>query len=483
MKNKDNLYTIFSIAVIGLFSLLLLYYGRISNIWYDESFTMNIVGHPVKEIIQLTSLDVHPPLYYLIVKLFVSVLGPRTIAFHLPSILFVVAILVETLLFFRKYADSRVALLTIIGFISVPQIVKYSLELRMYSLCMFLIISALYLMYDMLMDFDKKEETYFYWKWIVLIVLQLSCAYTHYFAGVAAVGSSVAFLIYMLLRYKKPVKTILLWIAYGFSMLVLYIPWIKILFTQMSSVNDDYWIQKPTLSELRTYWNEIFSTPSTLFTVILVLLFFTGILFFFLFGKKEKMTSWIGLCYITIGFWLVFGFGYSILVSPILVSRYLVMLLPVIWIPVLYTLMKNNKIFISVPIVIFLCILGINGSKPVLDEYKNSDQMFLRAYLDENLDRNRDAFFSFYMQDMSIQAAYYPGVPQYLLEGRDANEAFKNWPLLVNCHFINDFNELLANEGNIWCLDGMFPEAFTGVGYLREEIQVGNSLLYRYYVE
>lgn len=483
MKNKDKIINLFSIMIILGFSMLLLYFGRISYIWYDESFTMNIVQHPVREIISLTSLDVHPPLYYLVVKLLVSVLGFRTIAFHIPSILFIAAILVEILVFLNKYADSRTALFTIIGFISVPQITKYSLELRMYGMCMFLILSSVLVIFSMLKDFDEKEGVYFSWKWILLTIIQVACAYTHYFAGVAAVGSSVTFLIYMLIRYKKPGKIILFWIAYGFGMLVLYLPWISILFKQMSSINDDYWIQAPTLSELKTYLNEVFATGSPVLTILLIVVFFLGILFFFIFRKKDTLMPWIGLCYGTIGFWLLFGFGYSILVSPILVSRYLVMLLPILWIPILYTIMKNNKIYLNLIIVAFLCVLGFNNTKPVLTEYWNSDQMFLRAYLDENLDKEKDAFFSFYMQDMSIQAAYYPGVPQYLMEGRDANEAFKNWPLLVNCHYINDFNELHEIEGNIWCQDGLFLGAFTEAGYSVEEISVGRAILYRIYME
>ncbi len=483
MKNKDRILNIISLAIIAVYSAVLLYFSRFSYIWYDESFTMNLVNHPVKDMIGLTALDVHPPLYYLVVKLFVSVLGPRTIAYHLPSLLFVIAILLETLLFLNKYADSKTALFSMIGFICVPQIAKYALEIRMYSMCMFLIASSVFLIFSMLKDFEEKEKVYFNAKWVLLAILQTACAYTHYFGGVAAVGSSLAFLIFMLIKVKKPGRTFVFWFSYCFSMLIMYIPWIKVLFSQMSSVNEDYWIGPPSLSEMKSYFDEIFKTDSLILTVILVILFVLGIILSAVFAKKEELSLFAGISYITVGFWLLFGFGYSILVSPIIVSRYLVMLLPILWLPALAAIVKNSHVAVTALMILVMIFIGFKNTKPVLDEYKNSEQMYLRAYLDEHLDKENDAFFSFYMQDMSIQAAYYPGVTQYLLEGRDAGEAFKSWPLLVNCRFITDFNELHEAPGVIWCQDGMFPGAFTDAGYSLEEVPVGNGILYRYYMD
>ena len=40
------------------------------DIWYDELFTMGLAGQSFGELISVTARDVHPPLYYMIVKLF-----------------------------------------------------------------------------------------------------------------------------------------------------------------------------------------------------------------------------------------------------------------------------------------------------------------------------------------------------------------------------------------------------------------------------
>lgn len=39
-----------------------------SDIWYDELFTVGFVSQPVGRMISLAARDVHPPLYYLMIK-------------------------------------------------------------------------------------------------------------------------------------------------------------------------------------------------------------------------------------------------------------------------------------------------------------------------------------------------------------------------------------------------------------------------------
>lgn len=45
------------------------------DIWYDELFTMGLADQSLSELTAITAADVHPPLYYIIVKLFLGVFG------------------------------------------------------------------------------------------------------------------------------------------------------------------------------------------------------------------------------------------------------------------------------------------------------------------------------------------------------------------------------------------------------------------------
>lgn len=69
--NGKKRYNTILYVIVGL--LLILWAFRIDLINTDNTFTLRLVQHPVSELIKLDALDVHPPLYYLILKLFFTV--------------------------------------------------------------------------------------------------------------------------------------------------------------------------------------------------------------------------------------------------------------------------------------------------------------------------------------------------------------------------------------------------------------------------
>lgn len=76
-------------AIIYSVVLLLMNFIRIfdNNFWGDEAFTANLVQCSVPEIISKTAADVHPPLYYLFVKLAYTIFGKQGWVFHLVSLI------------------------------------------------------------------------------------------------------------------------------------------------------------------------------------------------------------------------------------------------------------------------------------------------------------------------------------------------------------------------------------------------------------
>ena len=63
-------YLLLAISVMMLGKSLMLCFS--SDIWYDELFTVGMIEHSYGELVRFTAADVHPPLYYCIVKLFVE---------------------------------------------------------------------------------------------------------------------------------------------------------------------------------------------------------------------------------------------------------------------------------------------------------------------------------------------------------------------------------------------------------------------------
>ncbi len=51
-----------------------------SSLWHDESFSWSLILYPYADVIRRTAIDVHPPLYYLILKAWVGVFGDSVFA-------------------------------------------------------------------------------------------------------------------------------------------------------------------------------------------------------------------------------------------------------------------------------------------------------------------------------------------------------------------------------------------------------------------
>ncbi|MBU4141332.1 hypothetical protein KKE99_00455, partial [Patescibacteria group bacterium] len=62
---KTNL-TLIAILVIGL--ILRLYNLIAVSLWHDEAFSALLIRYPFGEMIARIILDVHPPLYYIILR-------------------------------------------------------------------------------------------------------------------------------------------------------------------------------------------------------------------------------------------------------------------------------------------------------------------------------------------------------------------------------------------------------------------------------
>lgn len=65
----------FHILLIILGSILILSSAFFTELWYDESYTMGLVRHDFTQIVEIGSQDVHPILYYLMLKIVMLIFG------------------------------------------------------------------------------------------------------------------------------------------------------------------------------------------------------------------------------------------------------------------------------------------------------------------------------------------------------------------------------------------------------------------------
>ncbi len=105
------------------------------ELWYDEAFSAEIVKNSYTEVFRLSALDVHPPLYYFVLKVFTLVFGLSEAALRYPSVIFGVLLIPLVYLLVTYLTANRVrALVAALVVATNPFLVTYSREARSYAL-------------------------------------------------------------------------------------------------------------------------------------------------------------------------------------------------------------------------------------------------------------------------------------------------------------------------------------------------------------
>jgi len=164
---------------------LVLRFVAVSPLWLDEALSVNIARLPIGQIPEALRHDGHPPLYYLLLHLWMNVFGTGDGAVRALSGLFGVVLLPLTWVAAKRIAGRRGAWMALAVVAVAPFALRYSTETRMYSLVMVLALAG-YLIAD---DALHRPTP------LRLVALALAAAgllYSHYwsmwFLAAAAVG-------------------------------------------------------------------------------------------------------------------------------------------------------------------------------------------------------------------------------------------------------------------------------------------------------
>ncbi len=349
-----NIFGIGLIALALYFLVRAFFLSLSTDIWYDELFSMEFAGRCFNELIGLTARDVHPPLYYMIVRVFLLLLGGTGLESEeiakMVSILPFLLLIIYAVTIIRKNFGLLTSGLFSLAIVSMPGLPEYTTEIRMYSFAMFFVTAALIHSFNLMssyMDSDRKWDVL---NGCALFIYGTAAAYTHYYAALS-VGIIYGFtLIWMIKRYidgiKKSVKTkvrlnfkslALMIICMNFTAIA-YIPWLSALFGQVSTVSGSYWIQPVGLRTFGSCIKYLFSgyfSNGTVTIIVAVILFalaaFLAIhnIYRLVANKYEEDNAGIKDVKQMIAFWIlpavsVVGIVASILIRPVFVNRYLI---------------------------------------------------------------------------------------------------------------------------------------------------------------
>src|SRR3954447_19043160 len=110
-----------------------------SDLWLDEALTVNISKLPVGELLRHLKHDGHPPLYYLLLHVWMKAFGSGDNAVRSLSTIFSILTIAPLVLIARRVGGKVMATPTLVLIATSPFAVRYATEARMYALEMLLV--------------------------------------------------------------------------------------------------------------------------------------------------------------------------------------------------------------------------------------------------------------------------------------------------------------------------------------------------------
>lgn len=310
MIQKIKLYISNNIALIGIAIaglLLRLWHLTSISLWHDEAFSALLIKYSWSEMMMRIGLDVHPPMYYIFLRIWSYIFGHSLFSLRGMSVLFGVLAIITTYYFVNYVFQNRRAALIAAALIAVnPFQVQYVTEARMYTMGAFFAIAAAFalsaalrnqsLYYatvanEVLREQLKKRFLKFY---ALFVLSSAILIYTHYYLlfMVAALGAYA--LLYCIIKFRAQFSRYGWVILSGVLIAVSFIPWLKIFIFQFKQVGAGYWI--PPM--------DVWSIPSTLYELLirlpnpthwmfaLVAIFTVYIIFKFIW-KQSETEKWL----------------------------------------------------------------------------------------------------------------------------------------------------------------------------------------------
>ena len=198
-KNQSNKLPYIIFGILSLFSVSLIFNN---NLWFDESYTLSLIQHDFPKIIEILKTDMHPPLYFLSLKVFCMIFGYSIPITKVFSVLGYIATLSIGLTVIKKHFDSTTSIIYMLTVGAVPMSLYFSVQQRSYQWCIFFVTLSFI---EALLFIENHKIHHC----VIFVIASLFSAYNHLYA-LLAVGIIFAFVnIYIILKDRKLLKAIM----------------------------------------------------------------------------------------------------------------------------------------------------------------------------------------------------------------------------------------------------------------------------------
>jgi uncharacterized membrane protein len=317
------------------------------SFWRDEAFTYFLAKKNIFQIILLTAKDFNPPLYYIILHLWIKIFGSSEIALRSLSMMFYWATIYVIYLFltdifkFKSVKTYFYILLIIIN----PVLLYYAFEARMYTMFAFLSTLSFY-------AFLKKNYRLYF-------LSTVAGLFTHYFMIVAVLVQ----LIFALINKKRG---FIFKQSVIFKSLLVFSPWF--IYFLLQNTSKSFWVTKPDLINMLGFLgvlysgNEISLKPDVFFNIVILSLTFLFIFSYgiYLYFKKPDKKNWLVFeLFFIWGILTPLMIGLISFIKPIYLAKYLIFTTGGLLLFTIFILEKINP-YLRILIFMILFVFTIN---------------------------------------------------------------------------------------------------------------------------
>lgn len=221
------------------------------SLWFDEAFSWRLIQFSMPEMISRAIQDVHPPLYYILLKGWKIVFASSLLSLRSFSVAFAALTIAAGYLFSSYAFRSRsIGLITAVLLALSGWQIQYAWEARMYTLGTALLLISSWLLLKAVRFSKQKDASPIIAiaLWTAYAVAATASIYTHYFIFLSLAAQALFVLGHIIITTKGRLGEILqlrtTWYAVMAAILIilLYSPWIPVFIQQNSQVQEAYWI-------------------------------------------------------------------------------------------------------------------------------------------------------------------------------------------------------------------------------------------------
>jgi len=210
----------------------------VEDLWHDEIYSLATARLGWRELLAAVGADVHPPLYYLLLKLSLALPLSDALALRLPSVLATIALVGLS----REPILRALGRTTAIGFAWLvtftPVVVSFSREGRMYTLAACLVTACASYALAALKQGRRRDTA-------LATLLGIAAGYTHYYAALTVGLFALVLLVQASARQRRVL------VGAGLITLMALSPWAQFVVAQVRMVKAGFWIPPTSLDTLQ----------------------------------------------------------------------------------------------------------------------------------------------------------------------------------------------------------------------------------------